>query len=561
MIGSGLAITRGGNVIVVSSSARQGGSGSGGSRQSGGSNLLLDDYSGAVVAFSLRKLSTSYSGAAIRVREEGGNTESDINFDSNGDLDLASLSSFCNGSVGRVVTWYDQSSNGNDATQSAAGNQPTIYDGSSVITLEQEPAVAGGHMDLSSTISQTTKNLAYFIVNKQNSGNFAWVLGNNFSNQHNLVLERFGKVQFLHPTEGVIDIAGASTMQMGFPNLIYAMSNNSKLDARVNAIDVPDTSPFTSVPGTIRKLYSRGYGQNAPLTTRFQEIILYQSDQSSNVTGIESNINSKYLIYQPKDSPTSGLLSTYTGAVAAYSVRQLSNKAIFCLKIRRDSDNEERNIGFDSNGDLDTTAISNFCGTANGYVTRWWDQSTNGRNVDQTNSANQPQIYNGTSVITENGKPALKFDHDKLGDVDFSINQPFTSTLVMTSNGGSDTFSTIFGSRDLTGVKGGFIRRTTNWWMQSPLLANTGQAHDTSQHLFYSVWDGANSEFAQDGAAVTTRNAGTVDWTNLSVGTRGTDSPDFGSNGNYQELVIWDSDQSANKSNIETDINNYFSIY
>ena len=75
-------------------------------------------------------------------------------------------------------------------------------------------------------------------------------------------------------------------------------------------------------------------------------------------------------------------------------------------------DDDEINIGFDANGDLDTQAIADFCTTGTGYVTRWWDQSVNGNHADQPvggtgRNALQPQIYNGTAVITENGKPAL----------------------------------------------------------------------------------------------------------------------------------------------------------
>jgi len=53
--------------------------------------LLLDTYSSAIVAYSLRKLRTAYSGAAIRVRRSSDNTETDIGFVNNA-LDTASLS-------------------------------------------------------------------------------------------------------------------------------------------------------------------------------------------------------------------------------------------------------------------------------------------------------------------------------------------------------------------------------------------------------------------------------------------------------------------------------------
>lgn len=55
--------------------------------------LLLDSYSGAGVAFSLRKLKSDYAGSAIRVRRSSDNTEQDIGFVGN-QLDTASLHSF-----------------------------------------------------------------------------------------------------------------------------------------------------------------------------------------------------------------------------------------------------------------------------------------------------------------------------------------------------------------------------------------------------------------------------------------------------------------------------------
>ncbi len=56
-------------------------------RSGGGApSLLLDTYTGASVAYSLRQLRTAYTGAAIRVRRSSDNAEQDINF-VGGDLD------------------------------------------------------------------------------------------------------------------------------------------------------------------------------------------------------------------------------------------------------------------------------------------------------------------------------------------------------------------------------------------------------------------------------------------------------------------------------------------
>jgi hypothetical protein len=94
---------------------------------------LLDTYSGAAAAYSLRRLSIAYTGSAIRVRRSVGSpSEIDIGF-SGEDLDVATLESFCSGTNGFVTTWYDQSGNGRDATQTTAIFQPQIVNAGSVI--------------------------------------------------------------------------------------------------------------------------------------------------------------------------------------------------------------------------------------------------------------------------------------------------------------------------------------------------------------------------------------------------------------------------------------------
>jgi len=90
-----------------------------------GATYVLDQYSGATAAFSLRKLRDAYTGSAIRVRRSSDNTEQDIGF-VNGELDTASLATFVGANTGSVVTWYDQSGNGNNTTTFETSDTPKI---------------------------------------------------------------------------------------------------------------------------------------------------------------------------------------------------------------------------------------------------------------------------------------------------------------------------------------------------------------------------------------------------------------------------------------------------
>ena len=105
--------------------------------------LILDTYTGATIAYSTRKLRTAYNGNALRVRRSSDNAEQDIGF-TNNVLDTTSLLNFITGSTdGRVTTWYDQSGNGNNLTQTTVAKQPWIVSGGTVITYNSKPVLEG----------------------------------------------------------------------------------------------------------------------------------------------------------------------------------------------------------------------------------------------------------------------------------------------------------------------------------------------------------------------------------------------------------------------------------
>ena len=104
------------------------------------------------------------------------------------------------------------------------------------------------------------------------------------------------------------------------------------------------------------------------------------------------------------------LLDNYTGAAAAYSLRRIGPSGYFgpAIKVRRDSDNTLRDIGFTSDGQLDTVALLDFVGvTGSGFVNTWYDQSGNSKNATQGNTGLQPFITISGSVTTEDNKVTI----------------------------------------------------------------------------------------------------------------------------------------------------------
>jgi len=106
---------------------------------------VLDVVPGATVAYSVRLLDSSYTGAALRVRRGSDGAALDVGFTLEGHLDLAALSAFVGtgpGDHGFVAVWYDQSGHGFDAVQTTAARQPRIVDGGVLVTREGRAAVA-----------------------------------------------------------------------------------------------------------------------------------------------------------------------------------------------------------------------------------------------------------------------------------------------------------------------------------------------------------------------------------------------------------------------------------
>lgn len=262
---------------------------------------LLDTYTGAAAAYSLRLLSTSYTGSAIKVRRASDNTEQDIGF-SNNELDTTTLASFCSGTNGFVTTWYDQSGNGRNATQTTAANQPKVYDSSTgVITENGKPSLKfdGSNDYLKNTTSLTYSDFSLFGAFKFNSYNLsvtqlviqyskldiAQVTANFQSSDTGIatitsysMVDVGGSLMKLHTH--LTTISGSTTTSTLYLNGSQKASGTRNLTSTKSVISIGATDS-----GAI------------PINANMSEFILYPTSQSSNKSGIETNINSFYSIY------------------------------------------------------------------------------------------------------------------------------------------------------------------------------------------------------------------------------------------------------------------------
>jgi hypothetical protein len=239
------------------------------------------------------------------------------------------------------------------------------------------------------------------------------------------------------------------------------------------------------------------------------------------------------------------------------------------MRVRRDNDDAEQNIGFDANGDFDTAAIATFVGSGNnGYVSKWYDQSGNGKDAAQSTNGSQPQIYGSSAVLTVNGKSALKFDgsndHIDIDNTGMDIGN-LTSMIVAKSNNASpsqDMALSLSGSNAKRWYAPYIDGGNFNFGYASSTTLRTA-SHDTDQHVFTAI---AGTTLNGYGAFIDGSQVGTTATRDTGLDASQTTGLGFFLNSFYgeisaQELIIWNADQSSNRSAIETDINNYFSIY
>lgn len=93
------------------------------------------------MAYSLRRIKTSYTGNLIQVRRASDNGTSNIGFTLTGDLDTVALTAFCVATNCFVNTWYDQSGNGRHMLQATAANQPRIVNAGAIDMRNSKPAL------------------------------------------------------------------------------------------------------------------------------------------------------------------------------------------------------------------------------------------------------------------------------------------------------------------------------------------------------------------------------------------------------------------------------------
>jgi len=232
-------------------------------------------------------------------------------------------------------------------------------------------------------------------------------------------------------------------------------------------------------------------------------------------------------------------------AAAAYGLRKL-NQAYSgnAIRVRRSSDNQELDIGFAADGDLNQSALTTFVGANNGFVSIWYDQSGNARNASQATVANQPQIVANGTITVQKGKPTLTFDgvaDDLVTSATISHNGSFSINVVGRSvTGDSDSFVQVGAINDAGSLfveTSSYIARATteisalaaktSWSAGDGLIILTGSIANLQSSIFKNGTVGVNATPVSVAASNKTLTIGS-----LSSGV-------YALNGNISELIYF----------------------
>lgn len=275
------------------------------------SSLPLDLFPNAEVAYSLRKLSSTYTGSAVRIRRVSDNSQLDIGFDSNGNLDTTTLSSFVGASSGTVSVWYDQSGNNKNMTQTASTSQPVLVSGGTTLIDKNRPIINfdGVNNFLVGSTNTSQIGFVFAVYNTGLNGQFRMGQSLSTSDTASFNIDTIydgsatTNIRFLELTPSNSIFRGNTNIRNSKVLSTYS-SNGSSWTAWVNS----NLETLIFVSGANSGNWFGDYQYNLYLqrlnrlnsfnsAARVQEIIIYNSNQSTNRTAIESNINSYYQIY------------------------------------------------------------------------------------------------------------------------------------------------------------------------------------------------------------------------------------------------------------------------
>jgi len=230
-----------------------------------------------------------------------------------------------------------------------------------------------------------------------------------------------------------------------------------------------------------------------------------------------------------------------------------------------------------ADGNTGSYTISNFAVTSHktdGLVEIWYDQSANFRHAIQETATNQPKIVSAGVVIEINNRPAITFDgSDNFLEVDGSSSDVSNEVAYSFSPSGDfgmfivskQSVGNVMDSRD-AGGDGIFLQQSSSTTTRFRYNGSSNNIDVTAtrdaQHFNTMTLDGTTLSASIDGGTAVTKTvtAGVSTTKNLVLGKAFSGNNSNFLDGEMQEAIFYENSVASEKSEIETDIDNFYSI-
>jgi len=468
-------------------------------------NLTLNSGNAILFAFATSTGASASTGFTVYASGTGSieltATKTDIaslrvNAIGNVDFVLSDVSITAIQSSGFVTTWYDQSGNDNHATQGTAGSQPKIVDSGAYLG-ELDFDGVDDQLDYPLSISTLNNTSSFVLAAFQNTTDNQFVLtvsGGSNNRWYSPIIWN-GSYRFGYG-------ASIDSINLGTPDennhLFTATAGSTTAEGFIDGLS-KGTQPSTSNALSDQSFIGAHTSSiSYPLNGSISEIIIYDSDQSSNRFKIESNINNHY--------------------------------------------------------DLYTNAND-------GHVATWYDQSGNDNHATQGTAGSQPKIVDSGVLVSDGIEFDGVDDYLGTSTFSLTQPYTTLSVSKSFINNDSGGLLSISTAPNGTTSLNSFYRNDNGIAINAGATLTTAPSFTYSTNTSYlktSLFNGASSEISVNSISRASGNSGSIDPSgylylgNFSV---------YYLNGTISEIIIYNSDQSSNREAIETNINNHYDIY
>ena len=210
---------------------------------------------------------------------------------------------------GAVTTWYDQSGNGNNATNSTESEQPLVVSGGTLVEENGKAAIDFDGVDdyltsasLATTLSSIDFISAFTVFNGSSNNLTVWSVSDNTTTQVTRSMRNIiGQFDFQERDGSATRVTrGGSTTTQNLSSSLASIASGTNVYGNGTLADT-DTTSLTSIALNSFNIgaYDRSTGLENFWDEPIQELIIFNSDQSSNRTSMETNINDHFDIYTP----------------------------------------------------------------------------------------------------------------------------------------------------------------------------------------------------------------------------------------------------------------------